>query len=313
MDNNQTITADIGIIGAGPAGYSAAVYSARAGYSVALWLGPEPGGQLTTTNEVENFIGFPEGIKGPELMQRSKEQAARFGTQLLEGKVTKIEPVDGEFILHGEKTSGRVKSVIIATGAVAKWLGIESEEKFKGRGVSGCATCDGFFFRDKNVAVVGAGDVAMEDAQTLAKYAASVTILVRKGEEDIKASKIMYERAKANPKVKFVFNTEIQEFIGDTKLEKILVKNNVSGETSEMPIDGVFIAIGHRPNTDFCRDLITCDREGYIVTEGVKTNIEGIFAAGDVMDRVYRQAITSAGTGCMASLDANHYLEGKAH
>ncbi len=312
MNDDQMISADVGIIGAGPAGYSAAVYSARAGFSVALWMGSEPGGQLTTTNDVENFIGFPEGIKGPELMQRSREQAIRFGARLLEGKVVKIELIESEFILHGEKASGRVRSVIIATGAVAKWLGLESEEKFKGRGVSGCATCDGFFFRDKNVAVVGAGDVAMEDALTLAKYATSVTILVRKGEEDIKASKIMYERVKANSKVKFIFNTEIQEFVGGVKLEKIIVKNNVSNEISEMPIDGVFIAIGHRPNTEFCRDLVNCDHEGYIITQGVKTNIEGIFAAGDVMDRVYRQAITSASAGCMAALDANKYLERKA-
>jgi len=308
MNENEVI-ADIGIIGAGPAGYSAAVYAARAGFSVALWLGPEPGGQLTTTNEVENFIGFPEGIMGPELMERSKQQAARFSTNLLEGKVTKIEKVDDGFILHGEKTSGKVKTVIIATGAVAKWLGTESEEKFKGRGVSGCATCDGFFFRDKNVAVVGAGDVAMEDAQTLAKVATSVTVIVRKGEDAVRASKIMFERAKANPKIKFMFNTEVDEFMGEMKLEKIRIKNNQTNELSEMPIDGVFIAIGHRPNTDFCKDLITTDAEGYIVASGVKTNIEGIYAAGDVMDRVYRQAITSAGTGCMAALEAKKFLE----
>lgn len=309
MENNEIINADIGIIGAGPAGYSAAVYSARAGFTVALWLGPEPGGQLTTTSDVENFIGFPEGIKGPELMQRSKQQAERFGTKMITGKVTKIEKTAQGFLLHGEKTSGQVKTVIIATGAVAKWLGTESEEKFKGRGVSGCATCDGFFFRDKDVAVVGAGDVAMEDAQTLSKFARFVTVLVRKSEDGVRASKIMYERAKQNPKIKFLYNTEIDEFMGEMKLEKIRLKNNQTGETSEMPIDGVFIAIGHRPNTDFCKDIISCDTEGYILTEGVKTNVPGIYAAGDVMDRVYRQAITSAGTGCMASLEAKKYLE----
>ena len=302
---------DMGIIGAGPAGYSAAVYAARAGFATALWLGPEPGGQLTTTNEVENFIGFPEGIMGPELMERSKQQVVRFGTKLFDGKVTTIEPRDQSFILHGDKVSIKVKTVIIATGAVAKWLGTESEEKFKGRGVSGCATCDGFFFRDKQVAVVGAGDVAMEDAQTLAKVASSVTVFVRKGEDQIRASRIMYERAKENPKIKFMYNTEVDEFMGEMKLEKIRIKNNQTGETAEMPIDGVFIAIGHRPNTNFCKDLITCDTEGYILTDGVKTNIPGIFAAGDVMDRVYRQAITSAGTGCMAALDAKKFLEEK--
>ena len=303
------ITADIGIIGAGPAGYSAAVYAARAGFSVALWMGQEPGGQLMTTNEVENFLGFPEGIKGPELMENSKKQAERFGTQMIFDLITKIEQKDGEFILEAEKSPGKVKSVIIATGAVAKWLGTESEEKFKGRGISGCATCDGFFFKEKNVVVVGAGDVAMEDAQTLAKVAASVTVLVRKGEDAVRASKIMFERTKANPKIKFLFNSEIEEFMGDMKLEKIRIKNNQTNEITEMPIDGVFIAIGHRPNTDFCKDLITCDAEGYIVAQGVKTNVNGIYAAGDVMDRVYRQAITSAGTGCMAALDAKKFIE----
>jgi thioredoxin reductase (NADPH) len=307
--NENEITADIGIIGAGPAGYSAAVYAARAGFTVALWLGPEPGGQLTTTNEVENFLGFPDGIMGPDLMDRSKKQAARFGTELLQGKITKIEKNEQGFLLHGEKTSGQVKTVVIATGAVAKWLGTESEEKFKGRGVSGCATCDAFFFRDKNVAVVGAGDVAMEDAQTLAKVASSVTVIVRKSEDAVRASKIMFERTKENPKIKFLFNTEIDEFMGEMKLDKIRIKNNLSSETSEMPINGVFVAIGHRPNTEFCKDLITCDTEGYIITEGVKTNISGIYAAGDVMDHTYRQAITSAGTGCMAALDAKKFLE----
>ena len=307
--NDNYITADIGIIGAGPAGYSAAVYAARAGFSVALWLGQEPGGQLMTTNEVENFLGFPEGINGPDLMEKSKQQAERFGTKMVFDLVTKIEPQGKEFIIHADKSPGKVKSVIIATGAVAKWLGTESEEKFKGRGISGCATCDAFFFRDKNVAVVGAGDVAMEDAQTLAKVAASVTVLVRKSEDGVRASKIMFERAKANPKIKFMFNTEVDEFIGETKLDKIRIKNNQTNDTQEMPIDGVFVAIGHRPNTEFCRDLIECDSEGYIKADGVKTNIPGIYAAGDVMDRVYRQAITSAGTGCMAALEAKKFLE----
>ncbi|MFZ6015669.1 MAG: thioredoxin-disulfide reductase [Patescibacteria group bacterium] len=303
------ITADIGIIGAGPAGYSAAVYAARAGLSVALWLGPEPGGQLTTTNEVENFLGFPDGIMGPELMERSKKQAERFGAKLFQDLITKIEPRNGGFYLHADKHPAQVKSVIIASGASAKWLNTPSEIKFRGKGVSGCATCDGFFFRDKAVAVVGAGDVAMEDAQTLAKFASSVTVLVRKGESDVRASKIMFERAKSNSKIKFLFNTEIDEFLGDAKLTSIRIKNNQTGEMSEQPIDGVFIAIGHTPNTGFCRDLITCDHEGYIVAQGVKTNVEGIFAAGDVMDRVYRQAITSAGTGCMAALEAKKFLE----
>jgi len=311
MSETNFATADVGIIGAGPAGYSAAVYAARAGLSVALWMGPEPGGQLTTTNEVDNFLGFPEGILGPELMERSKKQAERFGVQLISDIITRIEQKDGEFVLHANKQPGQVRSVIIASGASAKWLGTPSEEKFKGKGISGCATCDGFFFRDKKVAIVGAGDVAMEDAQTLSKFASSVTVLVRKSEDQVRASKIMFERAKTNPKVSFLFNTEIDEFLGDERLRSIRIKNNLTRETSEMVLDGVFIAIGHKPNTDFCRDLIICDAEGYILTQGVKTNIQGIFAAGDVMDRVYRQAITSAGTGCMAALDAKKWLEEK--
>lgn len=303
------ITADIGIIGAGPAGYSAAVYATRAGLTAALWMGPEPGGQLTSTNEVDNFLGFHEGILGADLMEKAKKHAERFGAQLIPDKVLKVEPKDGKFILHGEKQSGEVRAVIVATGAVAKWLGTPSETKFRGKGVSGCATCDGFFFKGKNVAIVGAGDVAMEDAHFLARIANSVTVIVRKGEDGIRASKIMYERAKENPKIKFVFNTEVDEFLGDTVLKSVRLKNNVTNELSEMLIDGVFIAIGHRPNTEFICDLVECEPDGYIKVSGTKTNIPGIFAAGDVADRVYRQAITSAASGCMALMDAKKWLE----
>lgn len=306
---NETIKCDIAIIGAGPAGYSAAVYAVRAGFSVALWMGPEPGGQLTTTNEVENFIGFPEGILGPELMERSKKQAERLGVKLVSGSITKIVKIDSGFSLESDMQPGEVRAVIIATGAVAKWLGIPSETKLKGRGISGCATCDGFFFRGKKVAVIGAGDVAMEDAQSLSNFAESVTVLVRKPESGVRASKAMFERAKNNPKISFMFSTEVNEFLGDQKLSGIRAKNNVTNELTELTVDGAFIAVGHRPNTEAFRDLIECDEEGYIKAQGTKTNVPGVFAAGDVADRVYRQAITSAGTGCMAALDAKKYLE----
>lgn len=305
------IIADIGIIGAGPAGYSAAIYAARAGYSTALWAGPEPGGQLMTTNTVDNFLGFPDGIDGPELMERSRKQVERLGTKIVQDRVTAIEPQDGQFVLKADKQTGKVKAVIIATGAVSRWLGIESETKFRGKGISVCATCDGFFFKGKKVVVVGGGNVAMEDTNTLTQYAESVTVLVRGEESKMKASKIMYERAKNHPKVKFMFNTEVDEFLGEATLKSMRVKNNVTGEKQELPMDGVFMAIGHKPNTEsFCK-LVACDEGGYIKVTGTATSVPGIFAAGDVADKVYRQAITSAGTGCMAALDAKKYLEQK--
>lgn len=311
MSDNELIIADIGVIGAGPAGYSAAIYGVRAGLTVAVWTGPEPGGQLMTTNMVENFIGFPEGIMGPELMERSRQQVEHFGGQIINEIVTGIEPQDGEFLIKADKRPGKVKAVIIATGAVARWLGTESEAKFRGKGISACATCDGFFFKGKKVTVVGAGDVAMEDAMTLAKYADSVMVLVRGTEESMKASKIMQDRAKQNPKIKFMFNSEIEEFLGDQFLQSIRIKNNVSGEMQEMPMDGVFMAIGHKPNTDMVKGLVEIDEGGWIKVKGTQTSVPGIFAAGDVADKVYRQAITSAGTGCMALLDAKKWLEHK--
>lgn len=311
MSDNETIIVDIGVIGAGPAGYSAAVYGVRAGLTVAVWTGPEPGGQLMTTNMVENFIGFPEGIMGPELMERSRRQVEHFGGRIIQEIVTGIEPQDGEFLIKSDRKPGKVKAVIIATGAVAKWMGTESEARFKGKGVSACATCDGFFFKGKKVAVVGAGDVAMEDAMTLAKHADSVTVLVRRSEENMKASKIMQERVKQNPKIKLVFNSVIEEFLGDQFLQSIRIKNSASGETQELPMDGVFIAIGHRPNTDIVKGLVEIDEDGWIKVQGTQTSVPGIFAAGDVADKVYRQAITSAGTGCMALLDAKKWLDHK--
>jgi len=306
--SNQIIV-DIAVIGAGPAGYSAAVYAVRAGYSVALWAGPEPGGQLMTTNLVENFIGFPGGILGPELMERCKKQSVDLGVKFIWDTVTAIEQKDGQFVIGAGKEPGQAKAVIIATGAVAKWLGTESETKFKGKGVSACANCDGFFFKGKKVTVVGAGDVAMEDTHTLVQYAESVTVLVRGDEDKMRASRIMVERAKANPKVKFMFNTEVDEFLGDQVLKSIRIKNSLTGETHELPMDGVFMAIGHKPNTEMVRGLVDIDEGGWIKVKGTQTSVPGIFAAGDVADKVYRQAITSAGTGCMAALDAKRYLE----
>jgi thioredoxin reductase (NADPH) len=307
MENE--IIADIGVIGAGPAGYSAAVYAARAGYSVALWAGPEPGGQLMTTNEVENYLGFPDGIKGPDLMENSRKQVERLGTKVIWDTIKGIEKQDGGFVLKADKQPGKVKAAIIATGAVAKWLGTESETKFRGKGISACATCDGFFFKGKKVVVVGGGDVAMEDTNTLTQYAESIIVLVRGEESKMKASRVMYERAKNHPKVKFMFNTEVDEFLGDTMLKSIRVKNNVTGEKQEIQLDGVFMAIGHKPNTEAFCGLVECDGAGYIKVNGTATNVPGIFAAGDVADKVYRQAITSAGTGCMAALDAKRFLE----
>jgi len=300
---------DLAIIGAGPAGYSAAIYASRAGLKVGLWTGMEIGGQLMTTNEVENFLGFPEGILGPEFMERSKKQAERFGTKIIMDTVISVEKNDKGFKINANREYGQVKSVILATGAHAKWLNIESEEKFKGRGVSACATCDGFFFKNKKVVVVGAGDVAMEDAQTLSNYASSVTVLVRKSSDKVRASQAMYQRALKNPKINFLYNTEVIEFLGNDKLEKIKIINNQTQEVSEIEIEGVFIAIGHQPNTENFKKIIDCDDDGYIITDGVKTNISGIFAAGDVMDKIYRQAITSAGTGCMAALEAKNYID----
>jgi len=308
MTENMLI-ADIGIIGAGPAGYSAAVYAVRAGFSVVLWGGPEPGGQLMTTNEVENFIGFPDGIMGPELMERSKQQAIRLGVKFIWDSITGIEKQADGFLLKADKEPGKVKAVVIATGAVAKWLGTESEIKFRGKGISACATCDGFFFKGKKVAVVGGGDVAMEDTNTLTQFAESVSVFVRGEEDKMKASKIMFERAKNNPKVKFYFDTEVDEFLGDERLKSVRIKNRATGETQELPMEGAFVAIGHKPNTDAFKDFVECDEGGWIKVNGTETSVPGVFAAGDVADKVYRQAITSAGTGCMAALDAKKFLE----
>ncbi len=301
---------DVIIIGSGPAGYSAAIYTTRAELKTLILLGVEVGGQLTTTTDVENYPGFPEGIMGPELMMKMKEQAERFGAETVSKTATNIE-VKGEkdFIVKTEDESYAAKSIIIATGASAKWLGIESEQKLRGHGVSACATCDGFFFKGKTIAVVGAGDAAMEEANFLTTFANKVYLFVRKSKDEMKASKIMQERALNNPKIEFIFNTEVEEVLGEDKVSGVRVVNNKTKEVKEIKLEGLFIAIGHKPNTDFLKDVVKLDSKGYLeVTDNTKTSQGGIFAGGDVADYRYRQAVTAAGTGCMASLDVINYL-----
>jgi thioredoxin reductase (NADPH) len=297
------------IIGSGPAGYTAAIYAARAELAPLLFSGDEVGGQLVTTTEVENFPGFPKGIMGPDLMAAMREQAEKFGARVIDKKVIavdlKSEPkkvtVDGDVY--------EARSVIIATGASARRLGLPEEKSYYGKGVSACATCDGFFFKGKKVVVVGGGDAAMEEANFLTKFASEVTILVRT--EKLRASKIMQERAEANPKIKFMFNTSVVKILGEGKVAAVMLKNNVSGEETEMPIDGVFSAIGHEPNTKMFEGQLPMEK-GYILSENfVRTPIPGVFTAGDVADWRYRQAISAAGTGCMAAIEAEKYLADK--
>jgi len=298
------------ILGSGPAGYSAAIYTTRAEFKTLVLLGGEVGGQLTTTTDVENFPGFPEGIMGPELMLKMKEQAEKFGAVTIPEAATKIEVKgDKEFIVKTDNNIYEGKSVIVATGATAKWLNIESEKRLRGHGVSACATCDGFFFKEKVVAVVGAGDAAMEEANFLTTFAKKVYVLVRKSKEEMKASKIMQERAMDNSKVEFIFNTEVKEVLGEDKVVGVKTINNKTNEEKDIKLDGLFIAIGHKPNTDFLQGVVELDGKGYLqVSDNTKTSVKGIFAGGDVADYRYRQAITAAGSGCMAALDVITYL-----
>lgn len=303
------------IIGSGPAGYTAAIYASRANMKPVLYQGLQPGGQLTTTNDVENFPGYPDGITGPEMMIELQKQAERFGTDVRSGWVTKVDftgPVHKVWV--DDKKEIHADTVIISTGASAKYLGLESEQHYlsTGGGVSACAVCDGFFYRDQDVVIVGAGDSACEEAGYLANICKSVTMLVRK--DHFRASDIMEKRVRENDKIKIMFNTELDEVIGDGQnVEKVRVKNNQSGETEEIACTGVFIAIGHKPNTDIFADYLKLDETGYIINEPgtAKTNVEGVFVSGDAADHVYRQAVTAAGTGCMAALDAERYLAAK--
>lgn len=303
-------TVELLILGSGPAGYTAAIYAGRAGLKPVMYQGMQPGGQLTITNDVENFPGYAQGIQGPQMMEDLRIQAERFGLDNRYGLATKTDfsaPLAHKVIID-ENHEITAKAVIIATGASAKWLGIPSEQKFNGSGVSACAVCDGFFYRGKDVAIVGAGDTACEEAHYLSKLCKKVTMLVRK--DEFRASTIMQERVKNTANIEILFNTETDEILGNQGVEAVRVKNNKTGETKEIAIDGFFVAIGHEPNTSIFKDYLHLDEAGYIIVDKgtTRTNIEGVFASGDAQDKIYRQAVTAAGTGCMAALDAERYL-----
>ncbi len=298
------------IVGSGPAGLTAAIYAARANLSPFMIQGEEVGGQLTTTTDVENFPGFPDGVMGPELMDLFIKQAERFGTRFLSKNVTKVDFSTAPFKIWVDEEEHSAETVIISTGASAKYLGLENEKKYLGRGVSACATCDGAFYRDVPVCIVGGGDTAMEEALFLTRFASQVYVLHRR--EEFRASKIMAERVMNHPKVKVMWNTELKDILGDGKLvKKVSLYNNKTKEDSELEVEGVFIAIGHKPNTDVFEGQLKTNSVGYLETEPgtTRTNVPGVFACGDVQDDHYRQAITAAGTGCMAAMDAEKYLE----
>ena len=300
------------IIGSGPAGYTAAIYAARADMKPIMYEGLQPGGQLTITTEVDNFPGYPNGTQGPQMMEDLKAQAARFGTDIRFGLITKVDFSKHPFeVVADEKNAITANTIIIATGASAQWLGLESEQKFNGFGVSACAVCDGFFFRGQEVAIVGAGDTAAEEASYLAKLCKKVTMLVRKGE--MKASKAMQHRVMNTPNIEILYNTQTLEILGEQGVNGVRIKNTVSQEESTLSVTGFFVAIGHTPNSQIFSGQLTMDAEGYIQTipGSSKTNIEGVFACGDVQDKTYRQAVTAAGSGCMAALDAERWLAAK--
>jgi len=300
------------IIGSGPAGYTAAIYASRAGLKPVLYQGIQPGGQLTITTEVENYPGYPDGIQGPDMMLHFENQAKRMGADIRYGLATKVDfsarPLKVEI---DEEKWMETDALIISTGASAKWLGIESEQRLNGYGVSACAVCDGFFFKGKEVAIVGAGDTAAEEALYLSKICSRVHMIVRR--DEMRASKVMQDRVINTPNIKVYWNSETDEILGDKKVQGMRIKNNKTGEKQEIAVDAFFVAIGHKPNSDIFKGLLDMDEAGYIKTiPGTsKTNVEGVFAAGDVQDKVYRQAVTAAGSGCMAALDAERYLSEK--
>lgn len=310
MKDIEGKTFDVVIIGSGPAGFTAALYAARADLNPLVFEGPEPGGQLMQTTDVDNFPGYPEGVMGPKMMDDFREQAKRFGADCRYGFVDNIDFDQRPYKLSvDEETTVFAKSIIIATGASAKWLGLESEQKMRGKGVSACATCDGAFFRNEHVVIVGGGDTAMEEATFLTKFASKVSVIHRR--EELRASKAMQKRAFNNEKIEFIWNSELVEVMGDNAVAGVKIRNIETGEVSTMDdVTGVFIAIGHKPNTDLFKDVLTMDDVGYIQTKGqsTETDLPGIFASGDAMDPIYRQAVTAAGTGCRAALDAERFL-----
>jgi len=310
----ETEKVSILIIGSGPAGYTAAIYAARANMKPLLYQGIQPGGQLTITTEVENYPGYPDGIQGPEMMVHFEKQAARMGADIRYGLATKVDfSGDVKKVWIDDEKLIEADAVIISTGASAKWLGIPSEERLNGFGVSACAVCDGFFFKGKEVAIVGAGDTAAEEAHYLSKMCTTVHMFVRK--EAMRASKVMQDRVMNTPNIKIYFNTETDEILGEKKVEGVRILNTKTNTKQEIPVSAFFVAIGHTPNSGIFKDYITMDETGYILTEPgtTKTNIEGVFASGDVQDKNYRQAVTAAGSGCMAALDAERYLTSKGH
>jgi thioredoxin reductase (NADPH) len=299
---------DLIIIGSGPAGYTAAIYAARANLSVLMFQGYQVGGQLMLTSEVENYPGFEEGILGPSMMEKFEAQARRFGAEMIPEDVSAIDFSRRPFKVTADSGEYLGRTIIIATGASAKWLGLPSEQRLQGRGVSACATCDGFFFKNKEVAVIGGGDTAMEEATFLTRYAKQVTVIHRR--DTLRASKIMQDRAFKNPKISFIWDTDVAEVLGDEEVTGLLLRNLKTGEENILPVQGLFLAIGHKPNTDLFKGVIDMDRAGYIVpVEYTMTNIPGVFAAGDVTDHRYRQAVTAAGDGCRAAIDLERWLE----
>ena len=299
------------IIGSGPAGYTAAIYCGRADMKPLMIAGQQPGGQLMLTSDVENWPGEPDGVLGPDLMERLKKQALKFDSEMVDDLVTEVDFSSSPFIVKTADKEFSAKAVIIATGASAMWLNIPGEDRLQGKGVSACATCDGFFFRDKHVVVIGGGDSAAEEATFLTKFASKVTLLVRRGE--MRASKIMQKRVMDNEKIEVLFNTEAVELLGEERVQGVKIKNNETGDESTLDVEGYFAAIGHKPTTELFKDILELDPKGYIkhAPDSTKTNIEGVFAAGDVVDPWYRQAITAAGLGCMAALEAERYLAAK--
>ncbi|HEX6482097.1 MAG TPA: thioredoxin-disulfide reductase [Ktedonobacteraceae bacterium] len=299
---------DVIIIGSGPSGYTAAIYAARANLSVLMFQGYQVGGQLMLTSDVENYPGFEEGILGPPMMEKFELQALRFGTEMIPEDVSQVDFSERPFKVTADSGEYRARTIIISTGASAKWLGLPSEERLQGRGVSACATCDGFFFKNKDVVVVGGGDTALEEATFLTRYASHVTVIHRR--DAMRASKIMQDRAFKNPKISFIWNAEVVEVLGDDSVTGVRLRDVKNGEESILPTQGLFLAIGHEPNTGLFKGVIDMDEKGYITpVEFTMTNIPGVFAAGDVTDHRYRQAVTAAGDGCRAAIDLERWLE----